>query len=430
MQRHNSKLATISVGVFCALLLCLALSTGLSAQNGITATQVAGTTTGAGSGVDAMWADNTDKRWKMNNNNTGAQDVAAWACPTALGGIMYAGAAVSGVDAESCLSLGAVGIPLLAGSSAPQWGGSSTYLDLQQNALVTEFTNNSSGTTAGLLVIFVTSSGASQVETALTTTTQGVEGICVAGCSTSGTAQIARAGIASCQFDGSTTAGDYVQISTTAGKCHDTLSSTYPTNGQQVIGRVITNQTGSGTYAMLLYPDSIVPPTPTTTVGYSGVWANGSPLGMPSTSTTVTPTNTTMFFVQLNLTAAQVIGHFTVDVTGAGTGETWYTCLYNSGGTSLLWSANATVNATNAVSGSASQYTAVAGSYLLAWEQTGTTAATVQGTSLSNPAANILNQNGSRIGTTANKVSGSACPATTGALTQASEALPLLALEP
>jgi hypothetical protein len=259
MQRPYRKLPTMSAGVFCALLLCVAPSANLNAQNGITAAQVTGTTTGAGSGIDAMWADGNDKRWKMNNNNTGAQDVAAWACPSELGGILYAGAAVSGVDAESCLSLsGTVGVPLLAGSGTPQWGGSSTYLDLQQNALVTEFTNSTSGTTAGLLVILITSSGSSQVETALTSTTQGVEGICAGGCGMSGTAQIAREGIASCQFDGSTTAGDYVQISTTAGKCHDT--STYPTNGNQLIGRVITNQSGSGTYAMLLYADGIIPP--------------------------------------------------------------------------------------------------------------------------------------------------------------------------
>jgi hypothetical protein len=260
MESINRKMPNTAVVVFCALL-CLPLTASkLQAQNGITATQVAGSSTGAGSGVDAMWADNTDQRWKMNNNNTGAQDVAAWACFSNLGGIMYAGALVSGVNAESCLSLNSdAGVPLLAGSSAPQWGGTSTYLNLQQNALVSEFTNNSAGTTAGLLVIFVTSGSSSQVKTALTSTTQGVVGICVAGCSTSGTVQIAREGVASCAFDGSTTAGHYVQISTTAGKCHDTGSINFPTNGNQVIGRVLSSQS-IGTWPMMLYPDGIVPP--------------------------------------------------------------------------------------------------------------------------------------------------------------------------
>src|SRR5689334_4728173 len=62
--------------------------------------------------------------------------------------------------------------------------------------------------------------------------TGGVIGICVAGCGNSGSATIKVGGPASCSFDGSTTAGDYVQISSkVAGDCHD-VGATYPTSGQ------------------------------------------------------------------------------------------------------------------------------------------------------------------------------------------------------
>src|SRR4029077_6133335 len=46
-----------------------------------------------------------------------------------------------------------------------------------------------------------------------TSATRGAVGMVVAGAGTSGNAQIARLGIASCVFDGATTAGNYVQIS-------------------------------------------------------------------------------------------------------------------------------------------------------------------------------------------------------------------------
>ncbi|HTQ97903.1 MAG TPA: hypothetical protein VMH89_13920, partial [Candidatus Acidoferrum sp.] len=129
-----------AVCLFITSILCIPLA----AQNGITANE-SGTITGAAN-VDALWADSTDHRWKMNNDaNSGSTgvDVAIWACPTQLGGIVYAGTAVSGIDTENCLSLaGTAGIPLLAGSSAPQWGGNSTVsLDLQNWAVVGEVLN-------------------------------------------------------------------------------------------------------------------------------------------------------------------------------------------------------------------------------------------------------------------------------------------------
>jgi len=89
--------------------------------------------------------------------------------------------------------------------------------------------------------------------------TSGVIGICTAGCGTSGTATIQIAGTTSCVFDATaTTAGDYVQISATAGDCHDAGSSV-PTSGQ-IIGRVLsTNSAGGGTYSIALFTQELYP---------------------------------------------------------------------------------------------------------------------------------------------------------------------------
>src|SRR5262249_14118707 len=84
-----------------------------------------------------------------------------------------------------------------------------------------------------------------------TSDTSGALGIVVGGSGTTGNAVIAYRGYASCSFDGSTTAGDYVQISSTnAADCHDSGSG-YPTAGQ-VIGRVLSTNTGAGTYGVFL----------------------------------------------------------------------------------------------------------------------------------------------------------------------------------
>ena len=89
----------------------------------------------------------------------------------------------------------------------------------------------------------------------------GIVGITVAGAGTAGIAQIQQSGLASCVFDGATTAGDYVQISaTTTGDCHD-AGATFPTVNQ-VIGRVLTTNGSNGTYQMMLYaPDYKSPGT-------------------------------------------------------------------------------------------------------------------------------------------------------------------------
>jgi hypothetical protein len=101
-----------------------------------------------------------------------------------------------------------------------------------------EYQNDgTTGTTLNSLAIY--DSGASGVQTAATSSTDGVVGIVSSGAGTSNKAVITWAGIAACNFDGgSPVAGDYVIASTTqGGKCHDTGSTTRPT-GVQVIGRI------------------------------------------------------------------------------------------------------------------------------------------------------------------------------------------------
>jgi hypothetical protein len=87
-----------------------------------------------------------------------------------------------------------------------------------------------------------------------TTDVSSAMGVVSGGSGTSGNAVIAYRGYASCSFDGATSAGDYVQISSTnAGDCHDT-GSTYPSSGQ-VLGRVLSTNAAAGTYTTLLGPE-------------------------------------------------------------------------------------------------------------------------------------------------------------------------------
>src|ERR1035438_2881804 len=84
-----------------------------------------------------------------------------------------------------------------------------------------------------------------------TTDTQGIEGPCLASCGTIGNSIIAKSGLARLQFDGSTTAGDYIQQSATgAGQGHDAGASC-PVSGQ-VLGRVLSTNGGAGVYAIIV----------------------------------------------------------------------------------------------------------------------------------------------------------------------------------
>jgi hypothetical protein len=124
-----------------------------------------------------------------------------------------------------------------------------TYVDTTTGAVATDLPNaTTTGTTLNKLAK-VTGSPATAI-IASTSDTNGVIGVVVDGAGTTLNAQIARGGQASCVFDGATTAGDYVQISSAiAGDCHDAGAS-YPGIGQ-VLGRVLSTNASAGTYAML-----------------------------------------------------------------------------------------------------------------------------------------------------------------------------------
>ena len=178
--------------------------------------------------------------------------------------------------------------------------------------------------------------------------------------------------------------------------------------------------------------------TPSTTVGNGGIWNAGIPLAGQQvfTQTTTIPGNNTLYVQQLNLATPLVLGHAAFYVTVGGTAETMYVCLYNSAQNSLLWTANGAVTSSTAVVNlTAAQYTAVPGTYYLAYGQTGTTGATAEvygGTNAN--VINIENTNGKRLSTSSTSVATTpGCPAsingTLSASTAAGAAM-IITLEP
>lgn len=169
------------------------------------------------------------------------------------------------------------------------------------------FTNGAAGTTLNFLTKLVTlGSGVTAVSTA-TTDTGGVVGIVIGGAGTSGIDLVQRTGQALCTFDGNTTADDYVQISlTVAGNCHDTGLATYPANGGQIIGRVLTTNVGAGSYLIDLFGPEI-----------------RTPAGVNVACTNVTPVTVTNNNTQQNLLSCTIPANaliqgslLSVDLTG------------------------------------------------------------------------------------------------------------------
>jgi hypothetical protein len=113
--------------------------------------------------------------------------------------------------------------------------------------------DTSTGTTAHKLAKLT---AAGKVVITATTDSSGVIGIVAAGAGTVGNADIAQVGQEACIFDNGTTAGDYVQISSSSGgECHDSGSS-LPASGQ-VVGRVLSTNGSAGTYLVVLFMPSV-----------------------------------------------------------------------------------------------------------------------------------------------------------------------------
>jgi hypothetical protein len=148
--------------------------------------------------------------------------------------------------------------PVLTFNSIPNTNGPATYINL---------TNNVLGTGTNLLTAIT---NGNQGATAPTNAVQGIVGVCVANCTTSGTGTIQASGTVSCTYDGATTAGDYVIPSVTSpGSCHDsgvsanTPSASPPTSGQ-LMGIVLSTNAGIGSYPTDLFGAGIKLPASTT----------------------------------------------------------------------------------------------------------------------------------------------------------------------
>jgi len=135
--------------------------------------------------------------------------------------------------------------PTIGGT--PNTNGPATYINVA---------NSASGTVVNDLTKLVGAPSTAQF--ASTSDTNGIIGITVAGAAIgTGTATIQQSGAVNCNFDGATTAGDYVQTSSIAAAlCHDS-GAIYPTSGQ-VIGRVLsTNTAGPGPFLIDLFSPEI-----------------------------------------------------------------------------------------------------------------------------------------------------------------------------
>lgn len=180
----------------------------------------------------------------------------------------------------------------LSGGGSVALGGSTTLslasalganLDLATYNLAVGIPNQTSVGTSLNRLAKLTGSAPSAAVITTTADTSGIVGVVVAGNGTSGSAQIAQLGLASCVFDATTTAGHYVQNSTiTNGDCTDAGSS-YPLSGQ-VLGRVLSDNTGGGTYQMIVFPGGAIG-----SLGATSVTTNGVAYGATSSSVAFTP---------------------------------------------------------------------------------------------------------------------------------------------
>ena len=114
----------------------------------------------------------------------------------------------------------------------------------------------SNGSTQYLLQKVAVVSGVSRSVNATTADTTSIIGIALSTAAAGESIQVGTYGAWQCVFDGATTAGDYVQVSTTVnGNCHD-AGATFPTSGQ-VLGRVATTNAGAGTYLLSIFGTEI-----------------------------------------------------------------------------------------------------------------------------------------------------------------------------
>lgn len=165
------------------------------------------------------------------------------------------------------------------------------------------------------------------------------------------------------------------------------------------------------------------PPATTTgssTVGVGGVWSVGGNVGLLSSNAIGTPVLGTMYVHQLNLNYGQPLGHATMYVANtAAVSDTMQVCVYDSTGTSLLFSVSGAVpTSTGALTMSASQITLQPGTYFVGYQQSGTTGAAFGVYNSGSLGSQFIqNKNGTRIGSSSNTVTAGVCPSSIGTLT-------------
>lgn len=221
---------------------------------------------GFNAGLSSWGAPGND--WNNFGTPSGGSNVAGFYSGSGTELVRFTATGLVNFAPGGALNFGSVTTPTagLAQASAGNLqvtnGGSTVYtsigangIDLTSSPLITEIANASTtGTTMNKLAK-LTGAPSAAVITA-TTDIGGVIGVVTGQAGTSGNAQVAIKGQVNCVFDGATTAGDYVQISSTAGgDCHDSGSG-YPTQGQ-VIGRVLTTNASGGTYAIQVFGGGI-----------------------------------------------------------------------------------------------------------------------------------------------------------------------------
>ena len=213
----------------------------------------------------------------------------------------------------------------------------------------TEFTvpnASSTGTTINSLAILTGAPSTAVIAT--TANTGGVIGVVVSGAGTTGSATIQTNGEAYCNFDGATTAGDYVQISSlTDGDCGDTASASYPASGQ-VIGRVLSTNASAGRYALDLFPSEIK----ASSGGSGGFTQIGQTIVTGSPVSTIhfasIPGSYTNLKLVFNAIASSTGGTMAAVFNSDTGGDYWYTITYTFG-SSASWGGPSPTSHANAM---------------------------------------------------------------------------------
>lgn len=326
LRPQLNNLSWLAAAILIAATQLAAQSSGFNASEG---TAISGST-----GYDTMWADSTAHHWLMTNNNSGGTTlVTAWPCGASGGCIPISGAtSIGGFFRENGLTFptGGPGVPLLSGAAnLPQWGAqpgsTGVYaLDLQTGnyglALATEVPNSSSGTGASPNLLAKITTGASGGATTATTSATDATVptyIVVSGNGTTGNAQLAVDGQASCTMDAAVapnSQGNYIVASTTTnGNCsaqYSTLASI--PFGTWIVGQLITTSSilSGGLGQVLVHPGyrSVANgvSTPVTLTANAPIIGGGNKtlgVGTPSGNTTAFATASGTVSTTTNLTS-------------------------------------------------------------------------------------------------------------------------------